>query len=145
MKNSQEKLQAAMQFAFANRPKVGGFPYLAECLHLAGVERNIWSLPGSQSIYVMKEDVIVQQGNPLISGMATVPDFSKEKLILALRADQAGQSTFPEFLVAAWQAGVVSYEVDFQARTVSYFGGRGEKYIESYQKVEVLDFPHSAK
>jgi uncharacterized protein YbcV (DUF1398 family) len=27
------------------RPKVGGFPYLAETLRRAGVTRNLWYLP----------------------------------------------------------------------------------------------------
>ena len=42
-----ENLQAAMARAFAGRTKVGGFPYLAETLHQAGVTRNLWSLPAS--------------------------------------------------------------------------------------------------
>ncbi len=137
MKTPQEKLNAAMQYAMANRPKVGGFPFLAECLRQAGVERNIWSLPGAQSIYVMKDGVVVNQGTPLMSGTADVPAFDEQALIAALRKDQAGQSTFPEFLLASWSAGVVGYEVDFAARTVSYFGARGEKYTESYPLVDV--------
>lgn len=32
----KEKLQMAMDYATANRPKVGGFPFLAECLRKAG-------------------------------------------------------------------------------------------------------------
>lgn len=57
---STQKLQTAMQYAFANRPKVGGFPFLAECLRQAGVKKNIWALPGAQSIYVMKDATLVQ-------------------------------------------------------------------------------------
>jgi hypothetical protein len=34
--NAIENLQAALQRAMEIRPKVGGFPYLAETLHLAG-------------------------------------------------------------------------------------------------------------
>lgn len=139
MNTAQEKLQSAMQFALANRPKVGGFPFLAECLRQAGVERNLWSLPGAQSIYIMKDGVVVQQGSPLISGIADVPPFNQEALVTALRTDQAGESTFPEFLSAAWQAGVVGYEVDFVTQAVSYHGALGEKYIETYPKVELVD------
>ena len=137
MNNAQERLQVAVKYAMANRPKVDGFPFLAECLRQAGVEKNIWALPGAQSVYVMKDAVIVQQGTPLVSGMVDVPSFDEQALIVALRVDQAGQSTFQEFLIASWKAGVVGYEVDFFARTVSYFGARGEKYFESYPAVEV--------
>ena len=55
----------------------------------------------------------------------------------ALRADQAGRTTFPQFLEAAWQAGVVQYDVDFEARKVSYYGCLGEEYIEEYPSVDV--------
>ena len=34
------KLLEAQKFAMSNRPKVGGFPYLAEVLRQAGVKRN---------------------------------------------------------------------------------------------------------
>src|SRR5271170_182975 len=101
------KLQTAQKRAMANRQKIGGFPYLAEILRLAGVKQNIWSLPSCQSIYHMEDGSVVQQGNPLVSGMADIPAFDKDALIKALRTDQAGKSTFPEFLMATWKAGVI--------------------------------------
>ena len=137
MTSSKEKLQTAITYAMANRPKVGGFPFLAECLRQAGVERNLWSLPGAQSIYVMDNATLVHQGEPLVSGMVDVPAFDEQALIVALRTDQTGNSTFPEFLNASWNAGVIGYEVDFNARMVAYFGARGEIYTESYPVVDV--------
>ncbi len=74
----------------ANRPKVGGFPFLAECMRQAGVRFNHWALPSAQSIYVMADGVVAYQGSPLISGMADVPAFDEAALIAALRTDQAG-------------------------------------------------------
>lgn len=44
------------------------------------------------------------QGAPLVSGIADVPTFDQVALIKALRTDQAGESTFPEFLAASWLA-----------------------------------------
>jgi uncharacterized protein YbcV (DUF1398 family) len=67
-----------------------------------------------------------------------VPPFDREALITALRTDQAGKSTFPEFLAASWRAGVVRYDVDFTARTVSYYGCNGEEYVEKYPAVELV-------
>jgi uncharacterized protein YbcV (DUF1398 family) len=32
---------------------------------------------------------------------------------------------------------VVSYDVDFGARTVTYFGCHGEEYVEDYPAVEL--------
>ena len=69
--------------------------------------------------------------------MIDVSPFDREALIAALRTDRAGETTFPEFLGASWRAGVVRYDVDFAARTVSYFGAHGEDYIEAYTAVGV--------
>jgi uncharacterized protein YbcV (DUF1398 family) len=132
-----ENLQAAQQRAMAGRPQVGGFPYLAETLRRAGVTRNHWFLPSCQSLYLTQDGPVVTQGTPLISGTADVPPFDQEALVAALRTDQAGKSTFPEFLLATWRAGVVRYDVDFAARTCTYYGCEGEKYLEDYPAVSI--------
>ena len=137
MSQAIENLNQALAMAFKNRPSVGGFPYLAECLRAAGVVRNIWTLPGAQSVYLTKLGNIVSQGESLVNGTVDIPTFSQSKLIEALRADQSGKSTFPEFLQAAWQAGVVKYEVDFENRNVVYFGVGGENYTEAYAQVKI--------
>jgi uncharacterized protein YbcV (DUF1398 family) len=137
MSKAIENLEAAERKAMAIRPKVGGFPYLAETLRQAGVTRNIWSLPSAQSLYLTSEGSVVTQGAPLVSGTVDVPPFDREALITALRTDQAGKSTFPEFLAASWRAGVVRYDVDFVARTVSYYGCNDEEYMEEYAAVKV--------
>jgi uncharacterized protein YbcV (DUF1398 family) len=135
--NAIETLNHAMKKAQAIRPKVGGFPYLAECLKQAGATRNIWTLPACQSLFLTTQGPVVMQGTPLVSGIADVPTFDREALITALRIDQAGQSTFPEFLAASWRAGVVRYDVDFAARTVTYLGCNGEAYTEDYPAVHI--------
>jgi uncharacterized protein YbcV (DUF1398 family) len=132
-----EKLQEAQQRAMAGRPKVAGFPYLAETLRRAGVKRNLWYLPACQSLYLTEIGPVAVVGTPLATGMVDVPPFDREALIAALRTDQAGRSTFPEFLMASWRAGIVSYDVDLAARTCTYYGANGEKYVESYPAVDV--------
>jgi len=137
MSKAVENLLKAQQFAMSIRPKIGGFPYLAEVLRKAGINRNIWNLPSCQSIYLTEHGSIVSQGKPLINTTVDVPPFDREALIKALRIDQAGQSTFPEFLEASWEAGVVSYIVDFEKRVVTYYGVLGESYAENYPAVEI--------
>jgi uncharacterized protein YbcV (DUF1398 family) len=137
MSLAMENLSQAMERAGVNRPKVGGFPYLAECLRRAGVVRNVWTLPACQSLFETSVGPVVMQGEPLVTGMVDVPAFDREALITALRVDQAGGSSFPEFLAATWRAGVVCYDVRFAARTVAYFGADGEEYVEEYPAVEV--------
>jgi uncharacterized protein YbcV (DUF1398 family) len=137
MKNAIENLERAMQLAMSIRPKVGGFPYLAEVLRRAGVTHNIWTLPSCQSIYLTKLGPVVSTGTSLINATVDIPVFDREALVRALRKDQAGESSFPEFLKASWDAGVMSYVVDFEKREVIYQGVRGESYIESYPQVAV--------
>ncbi|MBL8048017.1 MAG: DUF1398 family protein [Chthonomonas sp.] len=132
-----DNLQSAFAHAESIRPKVGGFPYLAEVLRQAGVRRNFWYLPSCQSTFITRGGAVTIQGEPLVQGMVEVPDFDQTALIRALRADQAGETTFPEFLLASWQAGVVHYDVDFEARTVSYYGVDGEVYVEEYPEVRL--------
>jgi len=86
MSKAIEVLQAAMKRAIEIRPKVGGYPYLAETLRRAGVTRNLWYLPACQSVYLTELGPVVQLGTPLVSGMADVPKFDREALIVALMA-----------------------------------------------------------
>ncbi len=137
MSKAIDNLNKAMERAAAIRPKVGGFPYLAESLRLAGVNRNIWSLPACQSLFLTSLGPVVMQGPPLVTGTVDVPTFDQEALITALRIDQAGESTFPDFLLATWRAGVVRYDVDFAVRAVAYLGCNGEEYVEAYPAVEI--------
>jgi uncharacterized protein YbcV (DUF1398 family) len=130
MSEAIDNLNAAMQRAMAGRPEVGGFPYLAETLRRAGVKRNLWFLPACQSLYLTEHGPVVNIGTPVANGTVDVPPFDRGALIAALRTDQAGKSTFSEFLV------------DFAARTVSYYGSNGEEYVEAYPGVEVT-FPSS--
>jgi uncharacterized protein YbcV (DUF1398 family) len=137
MSKAVKNLLKAQQFAMSIRPKIGGFPYLAEALRKAGIAQNIWNLPSCQSIYLTEYGSVVSQGTPLVNTTVDIPPFDRETLIKALRIDQAGQSSFPEFLKAAWGAGVVSYVVDFEKRLVIYYGVSGESYSENYPAVEI--------
>ena len=132
-----DNLKSAQQRAMAIRPKVQGFPVLAETLRQAGVRKNIWHLPAVQSLFLTDLGPVISQGTPLVSGFVEVRAFDREAVVRAIRVDQAGEITFPEFLQAIWDAGVVSYEVDFDARNVTYFGCDGASYIEAYPAVHI--------
>jgi len=137
MSQAIDHLQRALAEALATRPPVGGFPHLAESLRRAGVTSNRWVLPACQSLYLTAHGPVVMQGEPLGGALQEVPPFDEAALIRALRRDQAGEGTFPEFLRASWEAGVVAYEVDFGRRVVTYEGARGEAYVEAYPAVDL--------
>src|SRR6266478_664192 len=52
MSKAIQNLEMAQKRALAIRPKVGGFPYLAETLRRAGVTRNFWFLPACESLFL---------------------------------------------------------------------------------------------
>lgn len=131
------KLLDAQERALAICPKVGGFPVLAEVLRQAGIKLNRWVLPSCQSIYKMDGGNLIHQGTQLFSGVQEIPMFNQQALITAIKNDQNGETSFHEFLQAIWNAGVISYEVDFLARTVNYQGINCESYLETYHAVEI--------
>jgi uncharacterized protein YbcV (DUF1398 family) len=137
MSQATDNLERAQQTAIQIRPTVGGFPVLAEVLRRAGVRRNRWYLPSTQSIYTTELGPVVTQGEPLVTGIIDVPSFDENGLVRALRSDQAGETSLPEFLKASWEAGVISYDVDFEARTVTYYGAGAASYTETYPAVTV--------
>ncbi|HMQ10129.1 MAG TPA: DUF1398 family protein [Oligoflexia bacterium] len=132
-----DRLTKAQKYAMSIRPNVGGFPVLAEVLRQADVKMNRWSLPSCQSVYIMKDGAVVQQGTPLVNGTYDVPQFDRDALIKAIRTDQEGRCSFPEFLLATWNAGVIAYDADFVERKVTYYGVNGESYVEDYPEVEL--------
>jgi uncharacterized protein YbcV (DUF1398 family) len=137
MSDATENLEQTQRKAMRVRPEVGGFPVLAEVLRQAGVRRNLWYLPSAQSVYITDLGSVVTQGEPLVTGTLDIPSFDQEALVRALRRDQAGETSLPEFLLASWEAGVVSYDVDFEARTVTYYGSGEESYTETYVAASV--------
>lgn len=127
----------AQEQAMAGRPAIGGFPYLAETLRAAGVLLNEWSLPSCQSMYITEAGPVMMQGNPLVAGIVDIPPFDEVALIHAIREEQAGRSTFSEFLNAIWYAGITRYIVDFSARRIVYQGCFGDEYEETYPAVTI--------
>jgi uncharacterized protein YbcV (DUF1398 family) len=132
MNDAIQNLEGALRSGMADRPAVGGFPFLAEALRDAGVRRNLWYLPAMEAVYLTDLGPVVMQGEPLSSGASLIAPFDREALIAAIRSDQEGRSSFPEFTAAIWAAGVWRYEVDLDARTCTYAGAEGGEYVESY-------------
>ncbi|MEU5149887.1 DUF1398 domain-containing protein [Streptomyces yangpuensis] len=129
------RLQTAMERGAAARPRAGGFPYLAESLRQAGVSHCRMAVPSNAFLYLTGHGNVVVQGEPLVTGFAVAPPFDRAGLIAALRADQAGETTFPEFVRGCWAAGIVRYDVDTAARTCTYYGADGASYTEDYPAV----------
>ncbi|MDU4037198.1 MAG: DUF1398 domain-containing protein, partial [Lactococcus lactis] len=70
--NAIELVEGAMKKAETISPKVGGFPYLAECLREAGVLKNVWTLPAGQSTFWTVAGVISLTNAPMLTGFQEV-------------------------------------------------------------------------
>ncbi len=134
-----EVITHAQERGAAVRPRVGGFPYLAESLRLAGVTRIAVTVPSWTTVLTTAEGSIVQQGTPMSPSAMEVPPFDVEMFVASLRDDQDGRITFAEWMEATWRAGVVWYEVDTNSRTCTYRAPSGECYVERYEAVDLTD------
>lgn len=132
-----ETIANAQSRGAAIRPRVGGFPYLAESLRLAGVTRIAVTVPSWTTVLTTAEGSVVQQGTPMTEASAAVPPFDLDAFRTALRADQDGHITFPDWMEATWRAGVTWYEVDLDGRTCTYRSPAGDSYVEHYPAVEL--------
>lgn len=88
-------LQAAQRDAIMNRPAVNGFPHLAETLRRAGVRTNTWWLPAMQSLYETDYGPVLDQGVPLIDGVAEVPAFRPHGPRHCAARRSGGSDVFP--------------------------------------------------
>jgi uncharacterized protein YbcV (DUF1398 family) len=72
---------------------------------------------------------------PMAHDATHIPeDFSAEGVVAAIRAAQADQVRYPEFLNRAMAAGTAAYWVFITGRKVIYFGRKGEFHIEEFPK-----------
>jgi uncharacterized protein YbcV (DUF1398 family) len=53
----------------------------------------------------------------------------------AIRTDQAGTATFPEFMATIWTAGVLAYDVGLATSTCTHHGADSAGYVESFDPV----------
>lgn len=136
-------INAAQEYAGRIRPKVGGFPFLAEALRQAGVQEYVFDVPSASAVLITADGAVLQPGTPLHAAMTVISPFDESALLEALRTDQVGDSTFPEFVAASFLAGVVRFTVDLNERTCTYQGVRGETYLERYPAVEIPDSPNT--
>jgi len=132
-----DTITTAQRRGAALRPPIGGFPYLAESLRLAGVTHIEVTVPAWTTVLTTAQGSVIQQGSPMVDGTVEVPPFDRDAFLSALRDDQEGRATFPEWMEATWRAGVTWYTVDLAARTCTYRSPAGDTYVEDYAAVEL--------
>jgi uncharacterized protein YbcV (DUF1398 family) len=123
------------------RPRVGGFPYLAEALRQSGIHTVHCDVASRTTTYRTPSGVVVDLHAPLTTGLAELAAFDSDAVIAAIRDDQRGESTYDEFMNAIWHAGVLTYDIDLTARTCTYVGAdpTTDAYREQYSAVDLHD------
>jgi uncharacterized protein YbcV (DUF1398 family) len=128
-------LQQAQQRAAAARPKVNGFPHYAETLRIAGITAIETSIATGGTVYHLSGGAVAESFGPIVEFAEVVPAWDEASLVAAIRADQAGRTSFPEFLRSSWNAGVIHFRVGLNERTCTYFGTASNHYVEKYPAV----------
>lgn len=114
------------------------------------------SVPFPETVRRIMEDGVEWYSANLILGMKTYygPDlshhptpwpkwtpppiadtFSPEGVNAAIRASQAGEIRYPEFLRRIAKAGVVYYTVHLHGRQAIYFGRHGDSWVEPFPRL----------
>jgi uncharacterized protein YbcV (DUF1398 family) len=61
-------------------------------------------------------------------------DFAATEVVSAIRASQAGECKYPQFLNRVMDAGTTSYVVYLTGRKAIYFGRKGEFHVEEFPR-----------
>lgn len=110
------------------------YPVLAHRLREAGVRRYEVDVPTHTAVYHgtgqgAGEPLTLRGPEIATSGAAAAP-FHPEGVQAAILASQRREIDYDRFLERIWQSGVTRYDVDLEARTITYRGQGGEAYEE---------------
>jgi len=107
------------------------FPQVIAALTGAGVEAYFADLAsGTDTFYLATGETHTEKMT--LPQQPIAEDFSHSQLVTTIRATQADQIRYPDFLPRAMAAGVTAYWVFLTGRKVIYFGRKGELHIEEF-------------
>ena len=107
------------------------FPEVVRRLLAAGVESYfVDAVKREDTVYMRDGGVRVEK--MALPEMAIAAEFSPEALVSAIRAAQADEVRYPEFMRRGAQAGVVGYWAFLTGKKVIYFGRKGEFHVEDF-------------
>ncbi len=107
------------------------FPQVIEALTGGGVESYFANLVRGEHTFYMPDGATHVEKMKLPSNRVA-DDFSQSGVIAAIRAAQADEIRYPEFLRRAVAAGTAAYWVFITGERVIYFGRKGEFHIEQF-------------
>jgi uncharacterized protein YbcV (DUF1398 family) len=109
------------------------FPEVVGMLISAGVESYFADLlRGEEAFYTT--DGETHRERMTLPSMKIAGDFSQAGLVAAIRAAQADQIRYPEFVKQATAAGTIGYWAFLTGKKVIYFGRKGEFHVEEFPR-----------
>ena len=107
------------------------FPEVVGMLVNAGVESYFADLlRGEETFYTTDGETHREQMT--LPPTKIAGNFSQPALVAAIRAAQADQIRYPEFVKQATAAGTIGYWAFLVGKKVIYFGRQGEMHIEKF-------------
>jgi uncharacterized protein YbcV (DUF1398 family) len=128
---TKEQALAVRECAEASVQGTQAFPQIVARLIEAGVERYHADFSRGEITYYLHSGASDVVPVPRIEKVAA-RDFLAEGVRAAVRASQAGEIRFPEFVDRAAAAGCVGYFAQLSGRKVIYFGRNGESHTELF-------------
>lgn len=109
------------------------FPQAVGLLREAGVESyEVDLLHGDDTFYLSSGETHIE---PLQhTGTTVAEDFNQPQVVAAIRAAQADQIRYPEFLRRITAAGVANYRTYITGARVLYLGRKGDMHVEHFPK-----------
>jgi uncharacterized protein YbcV (DUF1398 family) len=109
------------------------FPEVVGMLTNAGVESYFADLVrGEETFYTV--DGETHQERMTLPPTKIAGEFSQTGVVAAIRAAQADQIRYPDFVGRAMTAGIVAYWAFLTGRKVIYFGRKGEFHVEEFPR-----------
>lgn len=109
------------------------FPEVVRTLIGAGVESYFADLVrGEETFYASSGETHVEK--MALPSTKVAAEFSQTGIVAAIRAAQADEIRYPEFLNRATEAGTAAYWAFLAGKRVIYFGRKGEFHIEEFPR-----------
>ena len=125
-----EAMHKALQGSLAGKLT---FPEVVGMLTSAGVESYFADLVrGEERFYAASGETHLEKMP--VPPMRVSDNFSQSGIVAAVRAAQADEIRYPEFLERAVAAGVAGYWAFLSGKRVIYFGRKGEFHVEEFPR-----------
>ncbi len=109
------------------------FPEVVSRLRATGVERYYADLVRMEKVYYSADGDTFTVALSLSSQPKISSDFNKDGVRDAVKTIQKGAINYQEFLKRIMANGAVSYAVFITADQTTYFGRKGEEYVEQFK------------